>query len=84
MEVKKIGAEGEQSLEALMARIDEIAARLGGDDISLEQSLSLYEEGISLIRICNDKLGAAEQRIKMLRMSAGGEIEETEFSALGE
>ena len=84
MEVKNIGEIGEQSLEALMTRIDEIAAGLGRDDVSLEQSLALYEEGVSLIRICNDKLGAAERKIKMLKMSAGGEIEETEISELGE
>ena len=84
MEVKNIGEIGEQSLEALMTRIDEIAAQLGRDDVSLEQSLELYEEGVSLIRICNEKLGAAERKIKMLKMSAGGEIEETDFSAFGE
>ena len=84
MEVKNIGEIGEQSLEALMTRIDEIAAGLGRDDVSLEQSLALYEEGVSLIRICNEKLGAAERKIKMLKMSAGGEIEETEISELGE
>ncbi|MBR6681080.1 MAG: exodeoxyribonuclease VII small subunit [Clostridia bacterium] len=84
MDEKIIGALGEQSLETLMKRIDDIAKQLGGEEISLEQSLALYEEGIALIRICNDKLGAAERKIKMLKISDGGEIEETEVSSLGE
>jgi len=74
----------EQSLEALMKRIDEIAKRLGGEDISLEESLALYEEGVSLIRICNDKLQAAERKIKMLKISDGGEISEIDASYMGE
>lgn len=77
-------AYAEQSLEALIKRVDEIAAKLGSDEITLDQSLSLYEEGISLIRVCNEKLGAAERKIKMLKISAGGEIEETDVSEIGE
>ena len=74
----------EQSLEALMKRIDEIAKRLGGEDISLEESLALYEEGVSLIRICNDKLSVAERKIKMLKISADGEVVESDASLMGE
>lgn len=77
-------AYADQSLEALIKRVDEIAAKLGSDEITLDQSLSLYEEGISLIRVCNEKLGAAERKIKMLKISAGGEIEETDVSEIGE
>ena len=74
----------EQSLEALMKRIDEIAKKLGSEDISLEESLALYEEGVSLIRICNDKLTAAQRKIKMLKISDSGEISEIDVSASGE
>ena len=77
-------AYADQSLEALIKRVDEIAAKLGSDEITLEESLALYEEGVSLIRVCNDKLGAAERKIKMLKISAGGEIEETDVSGIGE
>ena len=77
-------AYAEQSLEALIKRVDEIAAKLGSDEITLEESLALYEEGVSLVRMCNEKLGAAERKIKMLKISAGGEIEETDVSEIGE
>ena len=77
-------AYADQSLEALIKRVDEIAAKLGSDEITLEESLALYEEGVSLIRVCNEKLGAAERKIKMLKISAGGEIEETDVSGIGE
>ena len=77
-------AYAEQSLEALIKRVDEIAAKLGSDEITLEESLALYEEGVSLVRMCNEKLGAAERKIKMLKISVGGEIEETDVSEIGE
>ena len=73
-----------QSFEELMKRIDEIAKQLAADDVSLEESLALYEEGVSLVRVCNERLADAERKIKMLKISDEGEIEETELSAQGE
>ena len=67
-----------------MKRIDEIAKQLAADDVSLEESLALYEEGVSLVRVCNERLADAERKIKMLKISDEGEIEETELSAQGE
>ena len=69
-----------QSFEELMKRIDEIAKQLGADDVSLEESLALYEEGVSLVRVCNERLADAERKIKMLKISDSGEIEETELA----
>ena len=63
-----------------MKRIDEIAKQLGADDVSLEESLALYEEGVSLVRVCNERLADAERKIKMLKISDSGEIEETELA----
>ena len=72
------------SFEEAMKRLDEITAELSREGVSLDRSLALYEEGVSLIRVCNEKLGAAERKIKMLKISAGGEIEETDVSGIGE
>lgn len=73
-----------QSFEELMKRIDEISKQLGSDDVSLEESLALYEEGVALVRVCNDRLLEAERKIKMLKISDSGEIEETEILPQGE
>ena len=75
---------GEYDLESAMKRLDDVVARLSKESISLEDSLALYEEGVSLVRVCNERLADAERKIKMLKISDEGEIEETELSAQGE
>ena len=57
----------EMSFEQAMERLEKITAELSQEGITLEESLALYEEGVSLVRVCNEKLGAAERKIKMLK-----------------
>ena len=54
------------SFEEAMKRLEEIAGLLENGKATLDESLSLYEEGIALIRHCNEKLLGAEQRIRTL------------------
>lgn len=57
------------SFEDAMKRLEEIANKLENGQVSLDESLSLYEEGIALIRFCNDKLDKAEQKIRILDLT---------------
>ena len=67
------------SFEEAVRKLEEIAARLEGENVDLDSSLKLYEEGISLVRYCNAMLDKAERKIKMLSVSGEGELEEGEF-----
>ena len=71
-------------VEAAMKRIDEISARLEDSSLTLDESLALYEEGISLVRICRKKLEEAEQKISCLTANENGEPVEAPFAAEGE
>ena len=73
--------DGEMKLEEAMARLDEVVKRLDAEGSDLEESLRLYDEGIGLVRICNERLTDAERKIKLLRVSAEGEITEENFSS---
>ena len=66
------------SFEEAVRKLEEIAARLEGENVDLDSSLKLYEEGISLVRYCNAMLDKAERKIKMLSVSGDGELEERE------
>lgn len=67
MENKKLtDTEEEISFEAAMRRLQEIADRLENGQASLNESLSLYEEGIRLVKLCNEMLTSAEQKIRTL------------------
>lgn len=72
-------AEKEMTFEAAMARLEEIVRALEGGNAGLDQSLGLFEEGITLVKICNAKLEGAEQKVKLLAAGEDGKLTETEF-----
>ena len=67
-------AKKEMTFEASMERLEEVLRLLENGNESLDDSLSLYEEGIALIRACNEKLEKAEQKIKVLQMREDGSV----------
>ena len=54
------------SFEKKLSRIEEIVQKMEDGQISLDESLKLFEEGVSLSRQCNKELDEAEQRVKKL------------------
>ena len=65
-------ADKEMTFEAAMARLEEIVRALEGGSAGLDASLGLFEEGISLVKLCNAKLEGAEQKVKLLAAGGGG------------
>ena len=62
------------SFEAALKQLEEIVQRLEKGELSLEESLKLYEEGIQLSRLCHGKLEEAEGKIEMLLKDARGDV----------
>ena len=69
----------EISFEDSFTRLERILERLESDDCTLDETLKLYEEGMTLTKVCYDKLGNAELRIKEINKSLKGEIEIKEY-----
>lgn len=67
--------------EAALARLDTIVRAMEGDALSLDESLSLYEEGIALLRRLNRELDEAEQRVRILQRTPEGEIKPAPFTS---
>ena len=57
----------DDSFEALYRRLEEVAARLETGNLPLEDSVTLYEEGMRLAQQCQALLAVVEQRIETLR-----------------
>lgn len=74
-------AEDNLSFEQALARLEQIIKALESGGTPLDQSLELYEEGVSLVRQCNGKLENAAQKIKVLSRDEDGEIIEVDFEA---
>lgn len=59
---KKTAVDFEQSLGALQTLVE----RLESGDLSLEDSLSAFEQGVALTRECQQALTQAEQKVSQL------------------
>ena len=55
-----------KDFEAAIAELEAIVKQLEDGDLSLEQSLELYERGVQLSRFCHARLEDAERRIEIL------------------
>ena len=67
----------EESLE----RLEEILSLLENGDAKLDDTLKLYEEGVSLVRACNQYLQTAEQTVKALQITPDGTAELVDFGS---
>jgi exodeoxyribonuclease VII small subunit len=52
--------------EEALARLEKIVKNLEDGDLPLEESLRLFEEGVSLTRLCASRLEEAQRRIDVL------------------
>ena len=68
-----------QSFEAKMKRLEEIVTNMEGSEVDLEESIRLFEEGVSLSKECQTLLDKAEEKVKVLTQTAYGEVQTKEF-----
>jgi exodeoxyribonuclease VII small subunit len=68
-----------EKFEDALNKLEKIVSQLEKGDISLEESLKLFEEGIRLSRLCNQKLDEAEKRVEILLKGANGNFKTQPF-----
>lgn len=62
------------SFEKVLSRLEEIVRKLEEGNLSLEESLALYEEGKKLAKICQERLEEARGRIELLEKGEEGQL----------
>jgi exodeoxyribonuclease VII small subunit len=68
-------AEDPKPFEEALKQLEEVVAKLEKGELSLEESLTLYEQGIALSRLCHAKLEEAEGKIELLLKNARGDVQ---------
>ena len=68
------------SFEEALARLEEIVEEMESGKAALDDLLALFEEGVSLVKLCNSKLDSAERKIKLVK----GNEEEIAFDGVPE
>lgn len=67
------------TFETAIARLEEIVRLLESGNAPLDVSLSLYEEGVALVRLCSSRLDNAQQRVKILTAGPDGCLTEQDM-----
>ena len=63
---KKIKINKNIDIEDAFNQLSDIVSEIEKDNISLEETIELFEEGILLTEICQEKLKTAEKKVKVL------------------
>ncbi len=66
------------SFEDSMKRLEEVVGKLEGEEVSLEESLKLFEQGVKLMRFCHLRLSEVEEKVQVLVADEkeGGQLED--------
>lgn len=64
----------EQTLEELFRELDVVVGKLEKGETTLEESFKLYQDGMEMLKLCNDKIDEVEKKVLILEES--GEMHE--------
>ena len=74
----------EIKFEEALEKLEDSVKRLESGNMSLDDSLVTFEEAVKLVKICNEKLERAEQRVRVLTESADGCVTDVPFDISNE
>ena len=66
--------------EEAMIKLEEAVRLLESGNLTLDESIEKYEDALEYVKICNEILEKAEQKVKMLTQSADGSITDVPFT----
>lgn len=79
MATKTPAPKSEETFESAITRLEQIVELMESDKLPLEELLTRYEEGVSLVKVCEQKLTAVEKRIEIITRNGAGEPQIEEF-----
>lgn len=75
-EEKERNDRDEMTFETALARLEQIVKELEGGSVPLDDLMKLYDEGTELVKLCTEKISAAEQKVRLVQMKNGSPAEE--------
>jgi exodeoxyribonuclease VII small subunit len=68
-----------EKFESALKKLEEVVKKLEGGELSLEDSLKAFEEGVKQASFCSAKLNEAEKRVELLLKQKDGSFTREEF-----
>jgi exodeoxyribonuclease VII small subunit len=81
MSTKSKPREAELNFEGAMDRLEKIVEQMESGKLPLEDLIVRYEEGMNLVKICQERLANAEQKIEIIARNSAGKPVVKEFEA---
>lgn len=73
-----------REFEGALSRLEKIVGDLEKGDLSLEEALKLFEEGVQVSRYCARVLKEAERKVEILTRNEEGDLEPGPFQISGQ
>ena len=67
------------NFEEAILKLENEVKKLENGNLTLDESISAFEEAVKLVRLCNEKLENAERRVRLLTENADGTITDVPF-----
>lgn len=65
---------GKKKFEEALEELEKVVEQIETGDLSLEDSLAAFEEGVKLVKFCNQKLTEVERKIELLVNDKEGKL----------
>lgn len=65
--------------EEAISKLEDAVRLLESGSLTLDESIEKYEEALKYVKVCNETLEKAEQKVKILTESADGSISDRPF-----
>jgi len=69
----------EMKFEEALKKLERTVSDLESGELSLDDSLKRYEEGVKLAQFCSKKLETARRKVEILVKTSGGKLEAKPF-----
>lgn len=73
MPAKPAAAESAPTFETAITRLEKVVEEMGSDKLPLEDLITRYEEGIKLVKVCEERLQSVEKRVEILTRTVTGD-----------
>jgi exodeoxyribonuclease VII small subunit len=79
MSSKPKSREAEPNFEGAMDRLEKIVEQMESGKLPLEDLIVRYEEGMKLVKVCQERLANAERKIEIIARNSAGKSVVKEF-----
>jgi len=69
-----------QTFESSMKRLEAIVRDLESGDLTLDEAMKKFQEGVKLVRLCSQRLDETEKKVSILLKDEDGKIRSEPFS----